>query len=148
MKKFIILIIIVIVIGIIAFWIGRLENDEENNNALNKIENSVLSNKVENNIYENEVNKNKEVINEENTITDEQTSSETFEEEPKTQEEKAIEIVKNDWESQASNAIFSSDGIDENGRYVISVRDKNTTEALAFYIVNVNDKTFTKKEMN
>ena len=67
-------------------------------------------------------------------------------EEPKTEKEKAKEIVKKDW-GNGSNYEISIDGINQNGSYIVTVRNSNTTEALAYYIVNVKDGTFTKKVM-
>ena len=48
----------------------------------------------------------------------------------------------------STNVKFSIEGMDDNGRQVVVVRNIQTTEALAFYFVNVSDNTFTKKEMN
>ena len=70
-----------------------------------------------------------------------------FEESPKTAEEKAIDIAKKDFGTN-SNATFSVEGIDGNGNYIVAVRNSGTTEALAFYNVNVTSQTFTKREMN
>ena len=62
-------------------------------------------------------------------------------------QEKAIDIAKKDF-GENSNAQFSVEGIDGNGNYIVTVRNAKTTEALAFYTVNVANQTFTKKEMN
>jgi len=146
MKKFVILMLIVIGVIILGMAIGIIDsgnNPKNNEDLLNQIENILNFNQILN----TETNNNN--VNEENTALNE-VSSETFEEEPKTEKEKAIEIVKTDWtgSGNSQNVKFIADGMDSNGRYIIAVRDQNTTEALAFYTVNVNDKTFTKREMN
>ena len=64
-------------------------------------------------------------------------------EKEKTDLEKAIEIVEEDW-GPDSSVYFAQDGI-ENGKYKICVRDKSSTAALAWYTVNVEDGTFTKE---
>lgn len=149
MKKIIILIVIIGVVLGISFLLKDKNPNTQGNSIKNNIGNTadfneILSDKVEEN------NVNEEVVNEESNNIANEVSSETFEEEPKTEQEKAINIVKTDWtgNGNSQNVKFTSDGMDTNGRYIISVRDKDTTEALAFYTVNVSDKTFTKREMN
>ena len=61
-------------------------------------------------------------------------------EEPKTDEEKAISIVKKEW--GADNSVnFTFDHKTENGEYVIAVRNSNTTAAIEWYIVNLSTGT-------
>ena len=60
---------------------------------------------------------------------------------------KAINIVKKDW-GEDSNVKIAIDGINDNGSYIVTVRNVNTTEALAFYTVDVSNQTFNKREMN
>ena len=143
MKKIIILIVIIGVVLGISFLLKDKNPNTQGNSIKNNIGNTadfneILSDKVEEN------NVNEEVVNEESNNIANEVSSETFEEEPKTEQEKAINIVKTDWtgNGNSQNVKFTSDGMDTNGR------DKDTTEALAFYTVNVSDKTFTKREMN
>ena len=99
-------------------------------------------NKQVNQISENEVIN--EITNE--MLNEEMQSTETFEESPKTAEEKAIDIVQKDWGKDAS-VNFSVEGMDGNGNYIVTVRNSDTV-ALAFYSVNVTNKNFTKREMN
>lgn len=118
-----------------------IQNKQNENEVVNKQEYEVLANETEKeieNALTNEINKNTV----ENT-----TSSEIFEESPKTAEERAIDIAKKDF-GENSNAEFSVEGIDGNGNYIVTVRNAQTTEALAFYTVNVANQTFTKREMN
>lgn len=153
-KKIYISLIVILIIIIIGGLIILFTRDNETTNAhLNATEN--IQSNIENNQNEN---KNLENQNEIQTNTQENTtmqntqgnasnSSETFEETPKTEEEKAIAIVKQDY-GENQNVKFTLEGMDANSRYIIAVRNKNTTEALAFYTVNVSDNTFTKREMN
>ena len=99
------------------------------------------SNKVENsnNNTKNEV-KN-ELNNNENTNA---TTNEPKEETPKTDLEKAIDIVKKDWGSD-NTVYFAQDGQKESGEYIICVRDTETTSAKAWYTVNVQTGTFVKE---
>ncbi len=62
----------------------------------------------------------------------------------KTDLEKAIDIVKKDWGTDSS-VYFAQDGKTKDGKYIICVRDKNSTAALKWYQVNVKDGTFTKE---
>ena len=150
MRKYTILfliILLVIIIGV-AIGINGGSKEEKNTNKIVMIESDVENvfadiydekNKeqnVQNTAVVNEVVNNEEIL-----------PSETFREEPKTEQEKAIDIVKKDW-GDTENVSITVDGVNNDGRYIISVRDKNTTEALAFYTVNVSDKTFSKREMN
>lgn len=148
------IIILIIVIGVIcgiAFSqsektvpSAKLQNIEENvttNNETNVTE-------IEQNIIEDNVEENTIVNNEQSDTTN--TSTETTNEEPKTDAEKAIQIAKKDFGNTSEiqeNIEYNVEGVDENGRYIVTVRKTTTTEALAFYFVNVSDSTFTKKEM-
>lgn len=78
----------------------------------------------------------------ENTVT-----KEILDEAPQTEENKAIEIVKKDYGTD-SNVKIAVEGMDENGREIVVVRETETTKAIAFYFVNVSSGTFDKKEMN
>lgn len=150
-----IVILMIIVICVFAF----VGNNKKENNAVNNEEKlneeTIIQNEQINEQINEQVNEvaENELVNEttsevitngpENTLS----SSETFEESPKTAEEKAIDIAKKDWK-ESSNAEFLVEGIDENGNYIVTVRNSETTEALAFYTVNITTQTFTKREMN
>lgn len=156
MKKSMYIVIAVIVVLIIAgicIFSFSGDNEKESNtlNNAEKVNEEQISQNEQINEQVNEASMNEltnETTNE--TVADETentVSSETFEESPKTAEEKAIEIVKNDWKEN-NNVEFSVEGMDGNGSYIVVVRNSQTTEALAFYSVNVTSETFTKKEMN
>ena len=141
----IIIIIAIIVIGVI-FGMSMSKNDKQNVQAYN---NAIEKNKITNTEVSNEVNEIKENVtqNEIDENTANEVNTETFEEQPKTEQEKAVQIVERDYGKNA-NVKFSIEGIDEKGRQIVVVRNIQTTEALAFYFVNVSYSTFTKKEMN
>ncbi len=116
------------------------KEEQKENKQVNEQTNEIESNEIVNQEVENS-------IPEEGTQPEENViSTETFEESPKTAEEKALELVKKDW-GEGANIEFSIDGIDGNGNYIITVRNSQTTEALAFYNVNTNNGTFTKREI-
>ena len=106
-------------------------NDDENiiKNEVNTI-NNIVDNKVDNN--------NKIENNTENKIDDE--NSEVQE---KTDEEKAIEIVKKDYGTNA-NVSFKIEQINPNGTYVIRVMDSETSLVLQWYTVDPKTGKFTK----
>jgi len=150
----IILVAIVLVAIITLLIINHNKKMEASANPQNEISNEILN--EEENVESNEVNEEENLQNTENqnvTSNNQEAqntvpnaSTETLEEEPKTAEEKAIKIVKKDW-GEDSSVKISIDGMDSAGRYVVAVRDKETTKALAFYTVNISDGTFTKREM-
>lgn len=114
---------------------NKIENKVENtekNEVNNKVEN-VVENTVANNVVENKVQN--EVI--ENTTTEETTTSQP----PKQDnDQKAINMVKQDW-GEDSSVTFKIDEKKENGKYVVSVVDKNTTAVLVWYDVDVENNT-------
>lgn len=144
-------IILIMFVIICIFTFGKNESTKKENlqttsqnvvkDENSKNTNELFENQI-NNTIENEVTTN-EIVNENQNTVD----SEIFEEKPETVEQKAVAIAKKDW-GEDSNVEFSIDGINSNGSYIIAVRNTKTTEALAFYTVNVSDGTFTKKEMN
>ena len=143
-------IIILVIIGIIALGIvlGITGKPEDANNVQsNKLYNNNVKN-TNSNTQNNNIN-NTQNFNEENqnNVNEEAEITETFKEEPKTEKDKAIDIVKLDY-GNLDDVTINVEGINNNGTYIISVRDKNTTQALAFYTVNVEEQTFSKREMN
>ncbi len=113
---------------------NEITNIEQNDNSNNEINEE---DELQNSIMQNEI--------VENNIQEEQTN--TTQEKPKTEEDKAIQIVKQDYNT-TSNVEFSIEGTDANGNKIVTIRDPQTTQALAFYFVNITNGTFTKKEIN
>ena len=150
MKKiYIILVIIVIIAGIVIGINIKDDNTKEtiseNHENKNEQENSNIENKTINNNIENKQEEIKNIV--ENDVTNnteeipEQKEEETL---PKTDLEKAIDIVKKDW-GEDSSVYFAQDGQTQTGEYIICVRDAQTTNALAWYTVNVDTGEFEKE---
>ena len=143
MKKQLIIVSILIIVAILGILLARKIMNElkyeptVSNNVVNKNVNSLKNNVVNNTTNE---------INNENTNSVENVVIDNPEpEKPKTDLEKAIDIVKEDW-GEDENVYYAEDGKTANGEYIICVRDKASTAALAWYTVNVVDETFTKEQ--
>ena len=145
-------VIILLMLGVLVLFAFTGKNNKTNQ-AMNQ--NVMTKEEVKQNEQVNEQVKEettniieKAISNEETQNVEENTTStETFEESPKTAEEKALELVKKDW-GEDNQVEFLIEGIEENGNYIVTIRNVQTTEAKAFYSVNVSNGTFTKKEMN
>lgn len=141
-RIYIIAIIVIVIVGVvcgIALGNKKEEKSKMNNEELNDIQNeqtNVMINEILNNTIEE--------MNEVSNIATEESSTEKLTESPKTGEEKAIEIAKKDY-GDVSNINFVIDGMTIDGKYIVAVRNSTTTEALAYYYVNVADGTFTKE---
>lgn len=132
MKKTIIYVLIALLAIMLGVITGINLNDEEKvkevsgGNAINTSNRneSVISdtqNNIENNVVEDVI----------------ENEEEEEKEEPKTDLDKAKELVKQAWGKDDNSVYFSQDSIDGDGYYIICVRDKATTSALAWYQVNV-----------
>ncbi len=150
-----IILICAIIISVIIFT-GKEDTKEVLANPTNEISQNV-DNAI-NDVQTNELNEidNTNIVNEttnqnvvENVPTNNTTTqtpnnkTEILPEEPKKAEEKAIDIVKADW-GEDNSVKFQVETIDANGNYVVSVRNIETTAAMAFYTVNTTTGTFTK----
>ncbi len=143
-KTIIILISIIIIIGIIC-GIAFSKNTNRNitTNTQKQEENTITNeqtNNVTNELTENEIEENNIPEPKEPTITAPEEPKET----PKTEEEKAIEIVKKDM-GVSDEIKFEIEGKDSKGRIIVAVRNIQTTEALQFYHVDVSNGTFIKE---
>lgn len=96
-------------------------------------------NKVEENIVKEDKTDNNEET-EENDVQEAGTSGESV----TSKEERAVELVKKEW-GETEGLYFSNDAIDTEGRYIVSVHDRSTTNTLAFFIVDVDSGLVTKK---
>ena len=148
-------ILVIILIVLIAFSILSLSsnNQEETSftasnriiNEANAITETVVNEQEQNTVQNEEVTTN---IVQENVVTG--GSTETFEENPQTEEQKALDIAKKDWESTSnmgdSTVYFDVDGIEPSGEYRVLVTQD--TKLIAYYMVNVSTGTFTKKVLN
>ena len=148
-------ILVIILIVLIAFSILSLSsnNQEETSftasnriiNEANAITETVVNEQEQNTVQNEEVTTN---TVQENAVTG--GSTETFEENPQTEEQKALDIAKKDWESTSnmgdSTVYFDVDGIEPSGEYRVLVTQD--TKLIAYYMVNVSTGTFTKKVLN
>ena len=134
-----IIILLVIVAAVLTIELYYIRNNKENVPASN--ENNVVENQINNNITNEAVQNN--II--ENNINQTQVSKEEIDNESIKKEEdnkqKAINIVKENW-GEDERVYFSFDSIDNNGKYIVSVRDRASTEALYWYTVDIEKETF------
>ena len=121
-------------------------------NIINELFDDVTTNKEDENEAEKENTQNEdsntenendtnELDDEENEIKEEDISST---ENVTSKEQKAINLVKQAWGGD-DGVYFSNESIDSNGRYIVSVRDKGTTNSLAFFLVDVDKELVTKQ---
>lgn len=151
-NKVLTIILIILLIALIGLIIWVIQKNEQGNgtittanrifnetrNELNEQETNIQINAEQNNnIVNNEISKENEVQG--------NSSSETFEDDPKTEEEKAIEIAKKDW-GDTTGVYFDVDGIEPSGEYRVLVT--KDTRLIAYYMVNISNGTFTKKVLN
>lgn len=109
-------------------------------NLINELFDDTITNKLNENVVDNSDTDNEEDIkNEEKNDTDVSTS-----ENMTSKQEKAIALVKKAWGGE-DGVYFSNESIDSQGRYIVSVRDKGTTNSLAFFLVDVEKELVTKQ---
>mgnify|MGYP004543568759 FL=1 len=143
-KSLIIIAIVIVLFAIIWLVYDMLKKDTvdtssdtnivDGNTGLDNIindlfENDMIENEIENEVTEN-VTSNSSKEND-NTKNEPDTTEKTT-----SKEEKAIELAKKKWGS-TSGVYFSNEGINSDGRYIVSVRDGKSTSSLAFYLVDV-----------
>lgn len=137
-KKTIIMFVVVILIVGLAIYLSHqvtnLSTNETKNltNTMNEIENNTiyLNNEFENNntVATNVQNTTQNVISKTENTTG-----------PDTQDgrKKAMDLVKADW-GKDDSVYFYVDEVNEDGKYVVSVRDKETTSVVVWYDVDVS----------
>lgn len=121
----------------------EIDNKDPEENA---IENSV--NEEVNNVENNESQTGTEVnggTNQNTPVADpeQEVDKETIQKQ-ETDKEKAINIAKKDWGTDNS-VYFSYEGT-SNGKSIVSVRSNDTTRALRYYYINVNNGSFDIEE--
>jgi len=114
---------------------NRIENKVNSVISNNVIENKVVNN-IENNIEENKNTENNAHIHEEQIVDPEQEINMSAIQKQENNQEKAINIAKQKW-GEDSSVEFTFDHIDENGRYVIFVRDIATTRQIDEYAIDI-----------
>ena len=132
MKKIIYIIIIVLFIMTGVFIAKQLFRESE---EIATLSNSIIENGV------NEAELNSVIEPENNVIETEPEEQKVNNTNIVNKEEKAKKIVEENW-GEDDSVYYSYDGKDENGNYIICVRDKATTKALFWYYVDVDAGTF------
>lgn len=155
-----IILIITIVLTIKLILIKKNSGNEVISNTVGAEENIVQENEIGNtveNITENNENNTTENVNDQNTnlpsndagqntpVADpeQEVDKETIQKQ-ETDKEKAINIAKKDWGTDNS-VYFSYEGT-SNGKSIVSVRSNDTTRALRYYYINVNNGSFDIEE--
>lgn len=109
-------------------------------NLINELFDDTITNKLNENVVDNsDTDTEEDIKNEEKNDTDVSTS-----ENMTSKQEKAIALVKKAWGGE-DGVYFSNESIDSQGRYIVSVRDKGTTNSLAFFLVDVEKELVTKQ---
>lgn len=138
MKKilYIILIVAVVIAGVcVAKKISDGEKTVKTDaNIVNNVDNKVKQNEVEEN---NIVTEPEDSETENNEVDNKETSN-------LSPEEKAKQLAKDNW-GEDSTVYFSFEEVNEEGRYVISVRDKETTRALEWLYIDIETGTIDMK---
>lgn len=120
-------------------------NLADENTGLDNIINDLFENVIVNDVTENQVKEDKTINKiEENKVTEEDTRKEDTAGSVTSKEEKAIALVKAEWGGE-DGVYFTNESIDAQGRYIVSVRDQGSTNALAYFIVDINKELVTKK---
>ena len=154
MKKKIIIIMIVIAILIGAMCYGfffhsyeqpekeeinsvEIENvQKDENNTIVEDENNVIENIITQEPIEEEPIQQPDTTVNNNVIIGKEEVESNTENDGLTEEEKAIELVKEKWGIQDDNVTYAVANR-ENSTYIISVTDKQTTAVLAWYQVDM-----------
>lgn len=105
-------------------------------NFINELFDNVIVNETAENVIANT--ENNEDIEKKEEIDNASNVSVT------SKEERAIELVEKEW-GGSDGVYFSNESIDNQGRYIVSVRDKRTTDSLAFFVVDIDKELVTKR---
>lgn len=150
-------ILCIIVVGITFYMIHDIQskveemnvknttNAEQNKNEEPKNEAELIENEVEENLVQNQVaqvpknttNTAQNTSNPKNTSQNQ--SSITTQPGITDQKQKAIELVKKELQDNSVNYVF--DYVNENGEYVIAVKDKNSATVKYYFRVNLETET-------
>lgn len=145
-KNVIIVIIFSLIFTICLIMILDRKNITIDENLI-KIENENIVNNTSNSntVKEENITKNENAVSENTTsniIGKEETNSEKEEDSSQTKEEKAISLVKKEWGSEDDSVYFNI--ANKNGnKYTISVNSSETTEAIAWYDVDLDTEKVT-----
>ncbi len=150
-SKIIIAVLVVLIIALAGYMVGNyvlnngngktIDNKVINkviNNAIDEIKNSINNEILTNEIIDNEI-KNEVIANE--TIETVETIK------PQTQKDErqaAIDMARNEW-GEDDSVTFKIDEQNEKGEFIIQVVDKNTTNVVLEYYVDVSKNTIKQK---
>lgn len=154
----IVLILLAIILTVELYNIKNSKNEtptiNENNVIENEMNSNIINETIQNNtVVENSINEIVENTTTENNVIENTNSSDSNQQSGKEEidnetmkkeennREKAIGIVKEDW-GEDDKVQFEFDSIDNNGNYVVCVRDRQTRNALFWYTVNIEKETF------
>ena len=136
MVKKILYVVIIVVLIIAGIFVAKkiTEKNDTKQTVANTLENTNKTNE------ENKLEGNNTVVEEleKNEVEENNVAEGKDENAP---EEQAKQIVKDNW-GEDDTVYFSYDGRDENGKYIICVREKASTKALYWYYVDVETGTF------
>lgn len=148
-KRILIMFLLVIIVIFLVVFLSNsiLKKSKENNNEISNTNFNEVSNILNEFTNENE----NIIVNEtnietaiENTIesTNQPTKEyiETVDGFQKTGKQKALDLVEKDW-GKDDSVYFYVDDEKGNGKYVVSVRNKATTNVVVWYNVDVNKNT-------
>lgn len=137
MTKKILYISIIISLIILGIFVAiKISEDNKTSQVAAGILNNTNKTVEEDFVKENNIVESKNEITKNNNIENDEIANNQ-----QTPEEKAKQIVKENW-GEDDLVYYSYDGKDENGRYVICVREKATTKELYRYYVDVETGTF------
>ena len=136
MKKIVFCIVIIVLIFLGVYCAKRII---KNNNTVVET-GAKTTNKGNNTIIENLVNEKELDEQKKNTENNEEKDKEENKTNAESPKEKAIRIVKENWGEDDTVYFFCEN--EENGKYPVAVRDKNTTKALYWYYVDIETGTF------
>ena len=143
---------VIIVSAIVYFSLISLDKQYPVSGEVNEVYNIQKNENIEknNNIQKNEI-KQENNIEKENEV--EEPANETSEDENETSEvekekndgdEKAITLVKKEWGEKDDTVYYNIEEQISDNVYIVSVRDKETTEDLAEYRVDIKQKKVKK----
>lgn len=134
-KRIIVFILVIAVVGVAIFLSIKILDKPvtPSNNNITNTANEIITNIVSNNIIENtalDINTIENQIQITTNIGPDTTSG----------KDKAIKLVKDDW-GEDTSVYFYVDEVNEDGKYMVSVRDNATTSVVVWYMVDVNNNT-------
>lgn len=143
-KGILMIVLIVLAIAVVIFLAKSILNKTEDDKQVNTVENQFVVNDITNSAIENVMNNyiEENIVNTENTTKNESIKYENVQKSSEVTDSsddknKAIQLVKKDW-GKDDSVYFYVDEEKGNGKYVVSVRNKETTSVVVWYNVDIN----------